>query len=101
VHQKHFWSYALDDFVRFKVTTAAIKAIDQYGGIDNYLLNLDEKLVSDSNYVTKYRNLIAATLFHKGELPPKYAKYLGYDKVPPPQPFVMKKSAPSAAVENA
>jgi hypothetical protein len=59
-----------------------MKAIDRFGGIDNYLLNLDEKFISDSNYLTKFRNLIAITLYHKGELAPKFAHYLKLDLIP-------------------
>jgi ribosomal protein L28 len=43
---------------RFKMTAAALKAIDTYGGIDNYILQLDNKSVADSNYITKMRNII-------------------------------------------
>ena len=74
----------LDDWVRFKMTTTALKAIDSYGGIDNYLLRLDERSVSASNYVTKMRNMIAARLFHQGSLDPQMVRRLGYDKNPPP-----------------
>ncbi|RYG68396.1 50S ribosomal protein L28 [archaeon] len=86
VQNKRLWSDALNDWVRFKITTAGIKAVDNYGGIDNYILGLDEKLVQDSNYITKMRGLIATAVFHKGELPPKMIKKLGYDKNPPSLP---------------
>ena len=65
------------------MTTTALKAIDAYGGIDNYLLRLDERSVSASNYVTKIRNMIAARLFHVGTLDPQMVRRLGYDKNPP------------------
>lgn len=84
VLNKRVFSYALNDFVRFKMTAAALKIIDKDGGIDNYLLNLDEKSVSDSQYITKMRNLISSNLFYKGELNEKYIKKLKYDKIPPP-----------------
>lgn len=84
VQNKRLWSDALNDWVRFKITTAGIKAVDHYGGVDNYLLNLDEKLVSDSNYVTKMRRLISAAKYHQGTLAPKFVRYLGYDITPPP-----------------
>lgn len=83
VQNKRLWSDALDDFVRFKVTTKALKAIDDYGGIDNYILQLDQRLVDDSNYVTKMRNIIGSTLFYKGTLHPDIAKRLGYLQNPP------------------
>jgi ribosomal protein L28 len=84
VQFKRLWSDALNDWVRFKVTTTAMKAVDDYGGIDNYILNLDERLVADSNYVTKMRRIISASLYHKGSLAEKYIRYLGYDQNPPP-----------------
>ena len=65
------------------MTTTALKAIDSYGGIDNYLLRLDERSVSASNYVTKMRNMIATRLFHQGTLDPQLVRRLGYDKSPP------------------
>ncbi len=65
------------------MTTTALKAIDDCGGIDNYLLQLDHRLVEDSNYVTKIRELIASTLFHDGKLSEKFTKKLGYHKCPP------------------
>eukprot|EP01033_Poteriospumella_lacustris_P002209 gene2209-1613_t len=84
VQNKRLWSDALNDWVRFKITTVAIKAVDDHGGVDNYLLNLDEQLVRDSNYVTKMRRLISAAKYHQGTLAPKFVRYLGYDKNPPP-----------------
>ena len=62
---KRVYSEALDNWVRFRMTTAALRAIDNAGGIDTYLLQLDNRLVDDSNYVTKIRRLIGSTLFHK------------------------------------
>lgn len=87
VQNKRVWSDALSDWVRFKITTTALRAVDNVGGIDNYILSLDEKLVQDSNYITKVRNLIASTLFHKGLLNPFIASRLGYNrKIPPTEP---------------
>ena len=83
VISKRVFSYALNDFVRFKMTTRALRNIDQDGGIDNYILNLDEKSVSDSNYITKVRALISSKLFYKGELADKYVKKLKFDSNPP------------------
>ncbi len=84
--KKKVWSFALNNWVRFHMTTHALRAIDRYGGIDNYLLALDPILVAKSNYIIKYRGLIASTLYHKGELSEKQIKVLGYHKVPPPVP---------------
>jgi hypothetical protein len=65
------------------MTTTALKAIDAYGGIDNYILRLDDNAVSQSNYVTKMRLLISSALFHKGELDKQVIRRMGYDKIPP------------------
>lgn len=81
---KRMFSEALNDWVHFKTTTAGIKSVDDYGGIDNYVLNLDERLVKESHYVTKMRRLISATLFHKGELSNKHIQYFKYHENPPP-----------------
>jgi hypothetical protein len=67
------------------MTTAALKGIDKEGGIDNYLLNLDERSVQvdflavlsisltlifsqDSNYITKMRRIVGTAMFLKGSL---------------------------------
>jgi large subunit ribosomal protein L28 len=83
VVSKRVWSDAMDDWVRFSMTTRAMKEIDNYGGIDNYLLRLDEASVQDSKYLTRIRDTIASKLFHKGELDAKLIKKLGYHKAPP------------------
>ena len=65
------------------MTTKAMRAIDDAGGIDNYLLQLDNRLVDDSNYLTKMRDLIATTVYHQGTMSEKIKKKLQYDKFPP------------------
>jgi ribosomal protein L28 len=83
VVKKHLWSDALNRWVRFNITVAGMKAVDDVGGIDQYLLNLDQKLVSDSNYITKVHRLITAALYHKNELSPKHINFLGFHTTPP------------------
>lgn len=87
VFSKRVWSFALDDWVRFKMTARAMKAIDDYGGIDNYLLRLDEETVQDSRYIAMMRDKIAAVKFHQGNLHEKIIKRLGYHRSPPPLVF--------------
>lgn len=84
MHDKRVWSDALDDWVSFKITTAAIKASDDKGGIDNYILSLSNEDVAKSNYLTKIQKLIGSKLYHQGLLPLDLIKHLGYDKFPPP-----------------
>jgi hypothetical protein len=67
------------------MTTRALREIDNVGGIDNYLLTLDEKLVQDSNYITKMRGLVAGSLFQKGQLDEKLVKRLGLNKAAAPK----------------
>lgn len=83
VINKRVWSETLDDWVKFKMTTTALKEIDKIGGIDNYLLHLDTKSVSQSNYTTKIRGLIGTSLFHKGLLNEMFTRKLGYHINPP------------------
>ncbi len=97
---KRVWSFALDDWVRFKMTTTALKQIDKYGGVDNYLLSLDEASVSDSNYITKIRNMVASAMFHNGTLAERFVKKLGYHKVPPPLALERADSNPDRKSEE-
>lgn len=83
MQNKRVWSDALDDFIQFKITTKAMKEADNVGGIDNYILSLDNEAVEQSNYITKVRHQIASRLFHRGLLEDRVVKRLGYDKVPP------------------
>ena len=83
VQNKRIWSEALDDFVQFKMTTKAMKEADNVGGIDNYILSLDNNAVAESNYITKVRDQIASRLYHRGLLEDRVIKRLGYDKIPP------------------
>jgi len=83
VQNKRIWSEALDDFVQFKMTTRAMKEADNVGGIDNYILSLDNNAVAESNYITKVREQIASRLYHRGLLEDRVIKRLGYDKFPP------------------
>lgn len=83
VINKRVWSETLDDWVRFKMTTTALKEIDKIGGIDNYILNLDNKSVSLSNYITKMRTIIGTSLYHQGLLNEMFTRKLGYHKFPP------------------
>ena len=38
VQYKRLYSEVLDEMIRFHVTTGAMRSIDKYGGLDNYLL---------------------------------------------------------------
>ena len=83
VIKKRVWSDALNDWIRFNMTTTALKQIDYYGGIDNYLLSLNEVSIKDSRYVTNARDRVASILYHQGSLAPMIIRRLGYHKLPP------------------
>ena len=83
VINKRVWSDALEDWVRFKMTTRALKEIDNIGGIDNYLLALDNDSVARSNYITKIRGIISPVLYSRGQLNERLIRKLGYHKNPP------------------
>jgi large subunit ribosomal protein L28 len=83
VQKKRVWSDAMNDWIRFNMTTAAMKAIDNFGGIDNYILSLDDRQIYDSKFVKKQRDLIASTMFYNGTLDIGIQKRLGFLKVPP------------------
>lgn len=85
VINKRVWSEGLEDWVRFKMTTAALRAIDRVGGIDNYVLGLDNFAVSESNYITKMRLLIATARYHKGILDEVSIRKLGFHRNLPPK----------------
>jgi len=102
VINKRVWSDALEEWVRFKMTTRALREIDNIGGIDNYLLALEEPQVAASNYVTKMRGLIATSLFHKGLLCKAHSRRLGYDRTPPsPTVVVLKDKEDSSNIGQA
>ena len=84
VHRKRLFSYTLDTWVRFQVTTTALREIDTVGGIDNYLMKLDDKSVARSNYVTKMHRIISISLFHQGKLSKRLINRFGFDISPPP-----------------
>jgi hypothetical protein len=48
-------------------------------------MNLPERDVNDSNYVTKVRHMIGSTMFYKGSLSERLIKKLGYHKEVPPK----------------
>ena len=97
---KRLWSDSLKVFLRFRVTTTALKAIDHVGGVDNYLLNLDDRSVNDSKNITLQRDRVAVTLYKAGQLDAKHIKRLGYDKVPPQMPVMNKRSTKKSQVKK-
>ena len=83
VQNKRVWSETLDTWVRFKMTTAAMKAIDNYGGIDNYLLSLDEPSVQDGPHILKMRDMVARSKFHDGTLKVPLQRRHGFHREAP------------------
>mmetsp|Transcript_6104 Transcript_6104/g.14295 ORF Transcript_6104/g.14295 Transcript_6104/m.14295 type:complete len:83 (-) Transcript_6104:214-462(-) len=65
VQKKRLWSESLGDWVKFNVTTQAMRCVDKAGGLDNYLLGLkDGKIGSIQGLAAKRR--IEAALAEKG-----------------------------------
>ena len=58
VQKKRLYSEILDEMVNFHVTTSALRTIDKYGGVDNYLMK-SEHIVAGKNegWKTKERIL--------------------------------------------
>lgn len=46
MQHKNLWSDVLNRHISINVTTAALRQIDRAGGLDNYLLNSDDKLIA-------------------------------------------------------
>ena len=60
VQKKRLWSEALQDFIRFSVTTHALRCIDKAGGLDKYILQTPpEKLNSATGEAARARILEA------------------------------------------
>eukprot|EP00622_Pseudochattonella_farcimen_P001016 FR735617.1.p3 GENE.FR735617.1~~FR735617.1.p3 ORF type:complete len:137 (+),score=12.32 FR735617.1:110-520(+) len=43
VHKKRPWSEALNEFIKFDLTTHTLRCVDKAGGLDKYLLNMPDK----------------------------------------------------------
>jgi hypothetical protein len=82
------------------MTTTALKEIDRYGGLDTYMLELDEKSVSESNHNSRVRDLIASTLFYQEKLDGKYCKRFGYVNQPPMKPEEIRSALFQPLVPN-
>jgi hypothetical protein len=63
------------------MTTRALRKMDNYGGIDNYILSLDEKAVEMSKSITRTRLKIGAALYKQGTLSERMIKRIGLDNI--------------------
>ena len=63
LHDKALHSEALGRMVRLKISTSAIRTVEQHGGLDNYLLKTsDDRLSQDARRIKRQvRNVRAAT----------------------------------------
>lgn len=59
MQNKRLYSEALDEMIRFRVTTAALKWIDKAGGLDRYLLNTPEKKINSDKGLEVKRRILA------------------------------------------
>lgn len=66
VHSKRLWSDALERKVRVRLTANVLRTIDQYGGLDNYLLKTPNRKI-DSEFGEQLKRAIKKTLQSKEE----------------------------------
>mmetsp|Transcript_13445 Transcript_13445/g.53426 ORF Transcript_13445/g.53426 Transcript_13445/m.53426 type:complete len:150 (-) Transcript_13445:30-479(-) len=58
VHKKTYYSDLLDASFKIPVTTRAMRTIDKYGGLDNYILQSKEKRLQDSDFAMNLRKAL-------------------------------------------
>mmetsp|Transcript_22876 Transcript_22876/g.53942 ORF Transcript_22876/g.53942 Transcript_22876/m.53942 type:complete len:194 (-) Transcript_22876:94-675(-) len=68
VQMKRLYSEVLDEMLRFHVTTSALRTIDKYGGLDNYLLNSRHVSTEGFGEGQRARNRIVMTLKQREKL---------------------------------
>ncbi|CAM9517431.1 unnamed protein product [Chrysoparadoxa australica] len=59
---KRLWSESLNRWLRFDMTTKALRMTDKYGGIDNYLLQTDDSHLNSSQGLAAKRAIEEAML---------------------------------------
>ena len=60
VQIKRLWSEALQEFIRFRITTHALRCVDKAGGLDSYILKTPpEKLNSTTGEIARARIMAA------------------------------------------
>lgn len=59
MQNKRLYSEVLDEMVRFRVTTSALRWIDKAGGLDQYLLNTPEKKINSDRGLEVKRRILA------------------------------------------
>ncbi|KAK7680339.1 hypothetical protein QCA50_016579 [Cerrena zonata] len=85
VHNKRFFSDTLENFVRVKVSTKALKTIKKHGGIDHYVLKTKPELLGHEGM--RIRIMVREKQAEKaanGEVSP--ANSSASTIVPPPSP---------------
>ncbi|KAL3776447.1 hypothetical protein ACHAWO_005921 [Cyclotella atomus] len=68
VQFKKLYSEVLDEMIKFHVTTGALRSIDKYGGLDNYLLYSPNVSTKGEGEGQKTRNRIMQKIRHREEL---------------------------------
>ncbi len=69
VQNKQLFSNALNRSIQFKIATSTIRTVEHNGGLDSYLLNQKDELLSKRALTTK--NKIRALLNRKTKKPAK------------------------------
>ncbi|CAM9125872.1 unnamed protein product, partial [Ascophyllum nodosum] len=70
VQKKALFSEILDDWIKFNLTTHALRCVDKAGGIDKYLLKMPDKWLNSSQGVNAKRKIqeTLASRIASGEL---------------------------------
>lgn len=71
VQYKQLFSNALNRLIQFKLATSTIRTVEHKGGLDSYLLNQKDEILSKRALTTK--NKIKALLNRKSKKPAKVA----------------------------
>ena len=62
VQTKRLRSDILDEDVRIRITTGALRTVKKYGGLDNYILNMPEKKFGDSDFALQLKRRMNAAI---------------------------------------
>lgn len=62
---KRVYSETLDEMIKFHITTSALRSIDKYGGLDNYLLKSHHVSTKGEGEGQRIRNRIIQVMKHR------------------------------------
>mmetsp|Transcript_8382 Transcript_8382/g.18778 ORF Transcript_8382/g.18778 Transcript_8382/m.18778 type:complete len:191 (+) Transcript_8382:148-720(+) len=68
LQKKKVYSEILDEMIPFHLTTSALRSIDKYGGLDEYLLRSKHVSTKGEGEGQRIRNRVVQTMKHREEL---------------------------------